>query len=111
MSQAAAIDTAFKAMADPTRRAVLERLSHGPAGASVLAKPFGMSLPSFMQHLRVLEEAGLVRSEKVGRVRNYELVPEGLELVGGWLDRQRRIWERRLDQLDEYLIEMKKEKK
>lgn len=98
------IDSVFRALADPTRRRVLERLSLGPATVSGLAAPFDMALPSFVAHLRVLEASGLVRSRKAGRVRTYELVPKRLRLAEDWLAQQRDLWERRLDQLDAYLI-------
>lgn len=101
------IDGAFRALADPTRRRVLERLSRSPASVSELAKPFAMALPSFVQHLRVLEGSGLVRSRKEGRVRTYEIVPRRLKIAEDWLSRQRCLWEQRLDQLDAYLVKMK----
>ena len=101
------MDGVFRALADPTRRQVLERLSRSPASVSELARPFDMALPSFVQHLRVLEECGLVRSTKAGRVRTYQLAPERLKSAEDWLARQRGLWERRLDQLDSYLMEMK----
>src|SRR5687768_802282 len=97
------LDRVFHALAAPTRRAVLERLGRGPATVTELARPFDMALPSFMQHLDVLEESGLVRSRKEGRVRTYTLVPKPLEAARTWLDEQRALWERRLDQLDRYL--------
>lgn len=100
-------DAVFRALADPTRRRVLERLGRGPASVGDLAKPFEMALPSFLQHLRMLETAGLVSSEKVGRVRTYRLVPERLKLAEDWLSRQRRLWETRLDQLDDLLKTLK----
>jgi len=105
------IDAVFKALADPTRRDVLQRLSAGTASASELAQPFAMALPSFMQHLSVLETAGLVRSRKVGRVRMYELVPKSLKTAEDWLAEQRTLWERRLDQLDSYVRELHKKRK
>ena len=98
------IDSVFRALADPTRRHVLERLNRGPGSVSELAEPFDMALPSFVEHLKVLEESGLVRSRKTGRVRTYQLVPRRLKLAEDWLTRQRRFWERRLDQLDAYLL-------
>lgn len=101
------IDGVFRALCDPTRRRVLERLSRSPASVSELAEPFGMALPSFVQHLGVLERCGLVRSEKRGRVRTYRLVPKRLKVAEDWLARQRVMWERRLDQLDNYLMQMK----
>ena len=93
----------FRALADPTRRAVLRRLGGGEAAVSELARPFPMAMPSFLQHLTVLEECGLVRSEKAGRVRTVRLVPETLRAAEDWMAEQRRLWERRLDQLDAYL--------
>jgi len=101
------LDQVFQALADPTRRAVLERLSGGPAPTLELARPFRMALPSFTQHLGVLEKCGLVRSLKSGRVRTYELAPRTLKKAEGWLAQQRTLWETRLDQLDAYLTTMK----
>ncbi|PSH70726.1 transcriptional regulator [Phyllobacterium brassicacearum] len=101
------IDGIFRALSDPTRRHVLERLTRSPASVSELAEPFEMALPSFVEHLKVLEGSGLVRSKKAGRVRTYSLVPEPLQLAENWLATQRTLWERRLDQLDDYLIELK----
>jgi DNA-binding transcriptional ArsR family regulator len=100
----------FHGLADPTRRAVLERLSSGPAAVSELAEPFGMSLPSFLQHLDVLEDCGLVKSRKSGRVRTYQLTPQPLKAAEGWLEKQRAIWNRRLDQLESYLAVLKEQK-
>lgn len=105
-----ALDRIFLALGDSTRRAVLERLGSGPAPVSELAKPFRMALPSFLQHLRVLEGCGLVRSRKTGRVRTYQLAPQSLKVAEHWMEQQRAIWERRLDQLDNYLIELKDKK-
>lgn len=102
------VDSVFRALSDPTRRHVLERLSKSSASVSELAAPFDIALPSFVQHLTVLEGCGLVRSKKMGRVRTYRLVPKRLRVAENWLVRQRDVWERRLDQLDEYLIELKK---
>ncbi|PQO41590.1 ArsR/SmtB family transcription factor [Blastopirellula marina] len=103
----ASIDDIFRALSDPTRRQVLERLSRGPASVSELAKPFSMALPSFVQHLGILEQCQLVRSSKQGRVRTFELVPQSLQTAEDWLGRQRQLWERRLDQLDDYLLKLK----
>lgn len=111
VDSALTIDAVFKALADPTRRGVLQRLSAGTASASELAQPFEMALPSFMQHLNVLETAGLVRSRKVGRVRMYELDPKPLKAAEDWLAEQRALWERRLDQLDDYLRDLHKQRK
>ena len=105
------LDSVFRALGDPTRRAVLSRLSQGPASVSELARPFNIALPSFTQHLGVLERCGLVRSRKAGRVRTYRLEPRPLKAAERWMAEQRAIWERRLDQLDNYLVELKKETK
>lgn len=94
----------FQALADPTRRAVVERLTRGPASVTELVRPFPMALPSFLQHLDVLERSGLVRSRKQGRVRTYTLEPRALSEAVDWLTQQRSVWEQRLDQLDQYLI-------
>jgi DNA-binding transcriptional ArsR family regulator len=103
------MDRVFHALADPTRRSVVERLVAGPATTSELAEPFAMALPSFTQHLAVLEEAELVTSTKQGRVRTYRLAPATLELADGWLVAQRRLWERRLDQLDAFVLDLKEQ--
>jgi DNA-binding transcriptional ArsR family regulator len=105
------LNAIFNALADPTRRQVLERLCHGPATVSELALPFDMALPSFTQHLGVLENAGLVRSEKKGRSRIYQIEPAQVEQAGQWLEQQRHIWEQRLGQLDNYLIKLKEQDK
>jgi DNA-binding transcriptional ArsR family regulator len=104
------LNRVFHGLADPTRRAVLERLSSGPAAVSELAEPFRMSLPSFLQHLEVLESCGLVKSRKVGRVRTYRLTPQPLGAAESWLGKQRAVWNRRLDQLDTYLAGLKEQK-
>jgi DNA-binding transcriptional ArsR family regulator len=101
------IDGVFRALSDPTRRRVLERLCRSPASVSALAEPFDMALPSFVEHLKVLESSGLVRSRKSGRVRTYEIAPKRLRLAENWLAQQRSLWERRLDQLDAYLMQLK----
>ncbi|MGQ0744091.1 MAG: ArsR/SmtB family transcription factor [Acidimicrobiales bacterium] len=102
------LDQVFAALADGTRRRVVERLGSGPASTLELARPFNMALPSFTEHLGVLVRAGLVTSAKQGRVRTYRLSPTGLEAADGWLEAQRRLWERRLDQLDDLLISLTK---
>ena len=106
---AAVIDGIFRALSDPTRRDVVERLSVKPASVSELAASYKMAMPSLLEHLKVLEGSGLVRSEKKGRVRTYELAPDRLKLAEDWLGQQRKLWERRLDQLDAYLLQLKKE--
>lgn len=100
----------FAALADPTRREVLERLAEGPATVSELAEPYDMTLPAMMKHLRVLEEAGLLRTEKSGRVRRCGLTPGPMQSAGGWIEQYRDLWEGRLDALEEYLREMKGER-
>ncbi len=105
----AGLDGVFHALSDPTRRQVVERLGQGPATTSDLARPFDMALPSFTQHLGVLERSGLVMSEKKGRVRTYRLAPQPLEDVGTWLTAQRALWTRRLDQLDTFLYHLKEQ--
>ncbi len=101
------LDQAFQALASPTRRAVLERLGKGPGTVSELAAPFDMALASFMQHLQVLEESGLIVTEKRGRVRTARIRPKNLERAARWLVAQRDVWEQRLDQLDAYAKKMK----
>jgi len=101
----------FRALTDPTRRAVLERLTRGPAAVSELAQPFKMALPSFVQHLGVLEDCGLVLSNKKGRVRTYALAPQPLKAAENWLSAQRLEWERRLDALDDFLETLKEQKR
>jgi len=96
----------FKALADPARRAMVERLSRGRAPVSELAKPLPMSLPAALQHLGVLEDAGLVRSEKVGRVRICSIEPGTLGLAEQWINARRVEWERRLDRLGSYLANL-----
>ena len=104
------VDRVFRALSDPTRRAVVARLTAGPAPVGELAKPFAMALPSFLQHLAVLEESGIVRTKKSGRVRHCRLVPASLAKAENWLGAQRTMWERRLDQLDNYLTELKEQR-
>jgi DNA-binding transcriptional ArsR family regulator len=93
----------FGALADPTRLAVVERLVAGPASVSELAKPFDMAGPSFLKHLKVLEDAGIAHSEKKGRVRTVTLSPDALRWVEAWVHHHRRIWENRLDDLGSFL--------
>jgi DNA-binding transcriptional ArsR family regulator len=106
LNQSPALDQAFQALADPTRRAMVARLARGPASVSDLARPLPMSLAAVMQHLAVLEGAGLVRSEKVGRVRTCRIAPEALRGAEQWIEAQRLEWQRRLDRLEGYLEEM-----
>ena len=104
--QDVALDLVFHALADPTRRAMVERMARGPATVSELASPFEMALPSLMQHLKVLEESGLVQSEKVGRVRTCRVIPARLARVEAWAAEQRALWAGKLDRLEEYLAEL-----
>jgi DNA-binding transcriptional ArsR family regulator len=99
------LDQVFQALADPTRRAMVERLVRGPASVSELSQPLAMSLPAVMQHLQVLQACGLVRSEKAGRVRTCHIEPGALRAAEGWITSQRTAWESRLDRLGEYLAE------
>jgi DNA-binding transcriptional ArsR family regulator len=101
----AAIDSSLRALAEPTRRAIVERLSRGPASVSDLAKPFDMTLAAVVQHLQVLEESGLVRSEKVGRVRTCRIEAGGFNALADWVAARRTLMERRLDRLGEILAE------
>src|SRR3982750_2586459 len=107
MVRSAAADKVFHALSNPTRRKVLERLSVGPATVSDLAARFDMQLPSFVQHLSVLERSRLVRSKKRGRVRTYEIAPERFAVVDEWLTARRRAWEARLNRFDQYVTELK----
>lgn len=106
MVQSAAADEVFHALSNPTRRKVLEQLSIGPATVSELAAPFDMQLPSFVQHLAVLEQSRLVRSKKSGRVRTYEIAPERFKVAEGWLTARRQMWESRLDRFDQYVKQL-----
>ncbi|MGL4311549.1 MAG: ArsR/SmtB family transcription factor [Paracoccaceae bacterium] len=105
------LDRRFHALSDPTRRAMLERLTRGPAAVSELAAPFGMALPTVMQHLKVLESSGLIRSEKQGRTRTCAIDPLALKQVEGWFDAQVLLWEARLDALDALALELKRQEK
>lgn len=105
LNQSLALDLTFQALADPTRRAMVERLSRGSASVSDLARPFAMSLPAVMQHLAMLEESGLVISHKVGRVRTCRIEPTAMTQLETWIGARRFEWERKLDHLDDYLKE------
>jgi DNA-binding transcriptional ArsR family regulator len=105
LNQSPALDLVFHALADPTRRAIVDRLTRGPASVSTLADPLAMSLPAVLQHLRVLEASGLVHSEKVGRVRTCQVEPLALGAAERWITERRGIWEQRLDRLGDYLAE------
>jgi DNA-binding transcriptional ArsR family regulator len=107
MASSAVADDVFYALSNPTRRNVLERLSIGPATVSELAARFDMQLPSFVQHLSVLEDSRLVRSKKRGRVRTYEIAPDRLKVAEHWLVARRQVWEARLDRFDEHIKQLK----
>lgn len=106
LNQSAALDLAFHALADPTRRAIVQRLSVGPASVGDLARPLPMSLPAVMQHLAVLESSGLIVSQKVGRVRTCRIEAHTLARAEHWIHEQRAEWERKLDRLGAYLDEL-----
>ena len=103
LNHSASLDLAFQALADPTRRIIVERLTRGPVSVSDLARPLSMSLSAVVQHLAVLEAGGLVRSEKIGRVRTCRVEPAALRNAERWIADRRATWERRLDRLAEYL--------
>ena len=111
MAQSAVVDDVFYALSSPIRRKVLEQLASGPATVSELAAPFDMKLPSFVQHLSVLEQGRLVKSHKRGRVRTYEIAPERLKVAEGWLAERRQLWESRFDRFDTYVKQLKKSEK
>lgn len=99
------IDRVFHALGDPTRRAMLEKLTEGPVSVSRLAEPFGMTLAAVVQHLQVLEKSGLVRTEKVGRVRTCSLATAGFTVATAWISARRTVWDKRLDRLGDLLAE------
>ncbi|NUP26461.1 MAG: helix-turn-helix transcriptional regulator [Nocardia sp.] len=99
------LDSVFAALSDPSRRRVVQRLGAGPASVGELAQDLPITLPSFMKHLRVLEDSGLIRTVKTGRVRQCELDRERFALIDGWLAEQRRVWEDRTDRLEQFLLE------
>jgi DNA-binding transcriptional ArsR family regulator len=109
LNESPQLDRAFQALADPTRRGMVARLSRGPASVSELARPLSISLPAVMQHLQTLEASGLVRSEKKGRVRTCRIEPRALSRAERWISEQRALWEGRLDRLEDYLATIKEE--
>ncbi len=111
MVKSQTLDRTFSALADPTRRDILERLGRGPASITELAHPLGISLPGLLKHVRILEEADLVRTEKTGRTRECRLGPAGLEDVEAYVEEHRRRWERRIDRLESYIARKRKERK
>lgn len=109
--QSVTLDRVFQALADPTRRGMVERLTRGPASVSELARPLPISLPAVLQHLQMLEASGLVRTEKKGRVRTCRIEPRALSRAESWIAEQRALWEGRLDRLEDYLATLKEEKR
>jgi DNA-binding transcriptional ArsR family regulator len=105
LSQRVNIDRVFHALGDPTRRAIVERLSEGPLSVSRLAKPLDITVAAVVQHLQVLEKSGLVHTEKVGRVRTCRMESSGLSVAEQWIDERRSLWEKRLDRLGQFLAE------
>lgn len=105
LSQRVAVDRVFHALGDPTRRAIVEKLSEGPISVSGLAEPLDITLAAVVQHLQILERSGLVRTEKVGRTRTCRIEPKGLTLAERWICDRRSLWERRLDRLGSVLAE------
>jgi len=110
-SETLVLDRVFHALSNQTRREVLARLGKGPASMTELAEPADMALPSFLQHLQVLEKDGMVTSQKTGRVRIFRLEPQPLILAEHWMDAHRTEWETRLDQLDSFLLSLKEKQK
>jgi DNA-binding transcriptional ArsR family regulator len=100
-----AVDRTFQALAEPARRAIVERLSYGPASVADLAEPLDITLAAVLQHVQALERSGLIRTEKVGRVRTCRIDPEGLRVAQAWIDQCRTLWERRFDRLGAILAE------
>ena len=105
ITQRASIDQVFHALGDATRRAIIDKLSEGPVSVSMLAKPLNITLAAVVQHVQVLQESGLVRTEKVGRVRTCSIEPAGFSLAERWISDRRSLWERRLDRLGDLLAE------
>ena len=105
LHHSATLDNVFHALADPTRRAIVERLTSGAASVSELAEPFDVSLSAIVQHIRLLEDSGVVRSSKAGRTRTVELAPQALAAAERWFSKHRERWERRFDRLGELLAE------
>jgi DNA-binding transcriptional ArsR family regulator len=103
LNDSPALDRAFQALSDPVRRGMLARLSRGSASVSELAAPFSISLPAVLQHLKALQDSGLVRSEKKGRVRTVQLEPKGLSAAESWITERRTEWEAQLDRFENYL--------
>jgi len=108
LSQTINVDRVFHALGDPTRRAIVEKLTEGPVSSSKLAKPLRITLAAVVQHLQVLEKSGLVHTEKIGRVRTCRMETRGLTVAERWLEDRRSLWERRFDRLGRLLEEPEK---
>lgn len=104
-TQRVSVDRVFHALGDATRRAILEKLSAGPVSVTKLAKPLDVTLAAIIQHLQILEQSGLVQTEKVGRVRTCRIEPKGLSVAEQWISARRSLWERRLDRLGSLLTD------
>lgn len=102
------LDSAFFALADPTRRAIIGQLCDGPKSVSELSEPFGIALPSLLKHVRVLEESGLISSEKNGRVRTCRIEPDALRATEGWIHQHIAVWQGRLDRMEAHIERMKR---
>src|SRR5262249_53576750 len=105
-NQSMNLDRIFHALSDPTRRAIVSRLSRGAASVSELARPFAMAMPTLLQHLHVLEESRLIRTEKIGRVRSCEMAPAALSPAEGWIAEHRALWESRLDRMEAHVTDL-----
>jgi DNA-binding transcriptional ArsR family regulator len=105
LSHSVKVDRVFHALGDPTRRALVEKLSHGPTSVSSLAEPLDITLAAVVQHLQVLEKSGLVKTEKTGRIRTCRIEPDGLTIAEKWLMDRRALWQRRLAGLADLLAE------
>jgi DNA-binding transcriptional ArsR family regulator len=111
LNNSKSLDRIFYALSDQSRRSIIEQLSKKEASVSELAKPLKMSMPAVVQHIQILEESGLIRTQKSGRVRTCRIEPRSLEVIEGWLTQRRRFWERNLDRLGEFLERSEKEGK
>lgn len=110
-NQSTDLDRVFHALSDPTRRAIVHRLTRGPASVSELGKPFSLAMPSLLQHLEVLEASRLIRTEKIGRVRTCEMRPSALNVAGTWIAQRRAAWEGRLDRMEAYVTNLQGKEK
>lgn len=111
LNHSVSLDRVFYALSDHSRRSIIEELSKKEASVSELAKPFKMSMAAVVQHIQILEESGLIRTQKSGRVRTCRIEPRSLEVIEGWLSQRRRFWERNLDRLGEFLERDQNERK